>query len=153
MEFEIIEVDEIEYINLTPYYIQNRRAKNFIAEITGPHPKWRFERRFIPIKRVGDKHLAPLKPFWVGGYYDICFKSNEKTPANGDMRGFFKCVEIGDDHIEFWEVEVKEVEEKTGYNVDFAVKKIFEIVKKVPENQRLELLEKLNEKMYGDDGK
>ena len=61
-----------EYVTFKEW-VGHRRSKNYIAQLTGLHPKFKFNRRFFNYTTIDGKACYKKDQFEEGGVYEIKF--------------------------------------------------------------------------------
>jgi hypothetical protein len=68
----MVDVLDGEYVAFKEW-VCHRRSKNYIARITGTHPKFKFNREFLSHTTIDGKACFERKQFTSGGIFEIKF--------------------------------------------------------------------------------
>ncbi len=143
------------FVEKHEHWAKGRYDKNYIAEITGLHPKFTFNRKFLNREKRGRAKDYLVKDFLEGHYYEIVSKEMESEVnykhggvnlGNEEIKikGLYECVSVNLDTNEIL-FEEADYDELKGYLEDLEYEGM-----DLKEARAKDLIEKALETVDGD---
>jgi hypothetical protein len=106
-----------QYVRKHPYWIMGK-AKNYIARIVGPDPKYKWKREWLNIEKSNGTEVFKKSDFRVGEVYDITSKRKMADgPDEVAISGFYRCDSISQ-NVTFIRINEDEIISKFTDGVD-----------------------------------
>jgi len=94
VEFPVVEVGGVPYINVSQYYETHRRGKNYVARITGAGGQYKWKREFLKFKTLDGERFVPLAEVMEDPVEFAFIYYTGSGHPQPNLKGFYRFKEV-----------------------------------------------------------